>query len=286
MLGRPWQATVDDPRVGSVRLTGIFHPVLGARVVVVIVHGIGGSANSPYCLRTAATAHALGMSSLRLNQRGADRRGEDLYHAGLWTDLRAAIDTPEVARHDTIVVIGFSLGGHTVLRLAVEDPGRCGAVAAICAPLDLGTACRHIDAPGVGGFYRAHLLRALRDMYRAVAARRPMALSERDLRDLALIHHWDERVIAPRFGFDSVAQYHQGESVADRLTELKIPAFYLGADGDPMVSARSVRPVLEAAQRVKTRLAVRWLAQGGHVGFPLRHATERTVLDWLARNSQ
>src|SRR5687768_4490567 len=90
MLGRPWQSKVDDPGLGSIRLTGIFHPVVGARVIVLIVHGIGGSANSPYCLRTAATAHSLGMSSLRLNQRGADRRGEDLYHAGLWTDLRAA----------------------------------------------------------------------------------------------------------------------------------------------------------------------------------------------------
>lgn len=62
--------------------------------------------------RAARVAEAAGLDSLRLNLRGADRMGEDGYHAGLTADLAAALASPELADYRSVGVLGFSLGGH------------------------------------------------------------------------------------------------------------------------------------------------------------------------------
>ena len=59
--------------------------------IVIIVHGLGGSATSYYARKAAVAAAEAGLDSLRLNLRGADRGGGDYYHAGLIEDLAAAI---------------------------------------------------------------------------------------------------------------------------------------------------------------------------------------------------
>ena len=92
--------------MGSVRLTGRLTLEPGASGIVVIVHGMGGRTTSHYCLRAAAAARRAGFSSLRLSLRGSDREGEDFYHAGLTADLRAALTSPAVARHERVFILG------------------------------------------------------------------------------------------------------------------------------------------------------------------------------------
>jgi predicted alpha/beta-fold hydrolase len=281
---RLWRITIDDPQLGSIALSGVYHERPGADAIAVLVHGMGGSADSSYCRRMAAVADGLGMSSLRVNVRGADLAGEDVFHAGQWGDLRAVLDSAEVARHRIVVVVGFSLGGHTVLRLAVEDPGPAGAVAAVCAPVDLAASCSHIDSPGPTRIYRAHLLRGLRAIYAAVAARRPMPLGPRQLRAISGVREWDECVIVPRFGFATAEEYYRGQSVAPRLDELRVPALYVGAEDDPMVAPHTVRPALVG--RARDRLEVVWLPRAGHVGFEIRAGHERRILERLVARAR
>jgi hypothetical protein len=260
---RLWEAVVDDPQAGPVRLTGWLRERSGDELLV-LVHGLGGSTDSHYMVRGAEAAEAAGLSCLRVHLRGADRKGEDFYHAGLTADLHAALASPEVAGYRRIYVIGYSLGGHVTLRLATEplDP-RVAAVAAVCAPLDLALAGAEIDAPGFG-LYRWYLLRSLADIYRAVAARRPVPFPVERLGEIRLIREWDDRIVAPRHGFEDAADYYARASVAPRLTDLRVPALLLNSERDPMVPARTVRPALE---RDLPRLRVAWV-RGGHVAFP------------------
>ncbi len=283
-LGRPWHCYASDEIHGAVRLSGIYHPRPGAEAIALIVHGMGGSAESSYCRRTSAAADALGMASLRINLRGADGSGEDLFHVGQWSDLRAALDTPEIAQYRVAVAIGFSLGGHSVLRLATEDPGQLAAVAAVCSPLDLAASVDHIDSPKISRLYREHLLSGLREMYAAVAAREALPLEPADVMAIQRVRQWDERVIVPRFGFSSTEEYYRRECVAPRLAALRVPALYLGSADDPMISADIVRRVLASPY---PRLTVEWLERtAGHVGFPLRAGQERRVLEWLLAAAQ
>jgi predicted alpha/beta-fold hydrolase len=284
---RPWTVTLDDPLRGAVRLTGLLREVPASDEIVVLVHGLGGGSDSHYLSSGVAAAEAAGISSLRVNLRGADRRGEDFYHAGLTADLHAALASPELQRYARIYALGYSLGGHVALRLGTEegDP-RLAAVAAICSPIDLARSQAEIDAPPLW-LYRHYLLNGLKDIYDAVAARHPLPsrvtsravpLPAAAVRRIRSIREWDDRVVAPRHGFADAADYYARASVAPRLPALRVPALLFNSEHDPMVPARAVRAALDLPA---PRLEVRWIPGGGHVAFPRAMGVDGWVVEWL-----
>lgn len=287
---RCFRALADDPEYGSVPVTGrLSGPETGE--LCVIVHGLGGSSSSYYAIRAAREAHAAGIASLRLNLRGADRSGADFYHAGLTEDLRAALASPRLAGYRDIYLLGFSLGGHLVLRYVAEgaDPRVRGA-ATVCAPLDLAAGVVEIDRPQ-RYVYRQHLLRGLKEMFTAVAARRETTIPLAEALAIDSIRAWDERIVVPRFGFRDAEDYWATATVMPILDAIAIPTLAVVASHDPMVLSHTVRPALSRARN----LEVVYVDQAGHVGFPetidlglstraaapAAHNVERQVLAWL-----
>jgi predicted alpha/beta-fold hydrolase len=282
----PWETSLEDPRMGTVRLTGFLREVPEADEALVLVHGLGGSAESHYMGKGVLAAETAGLSCLRINLRGSDLLGEDYYHAGLTADVRAALASDALRRYRRLYVLGYSMGGHVALRLAAEpaDP-RLAAVAAICAPVDLALSQREIDSPGFR-VYRHYLLSNLKKIYAAVAARKPVPFPVERTGEIRFFHDWDERIVAPRHGFAGADDYYSRASVAPRLGELRLPALLVNSDCDPMVPARSVRPALENAS---PQLQIAWISGGGHVAFPRRLnaglgegvGVEAQVIGWL-----
>ncbi|MFB6262737.1 MAG: alpha/beta fold hydrolase [Bradymonadaceae bacterium] len=260
-----WQTRLDAPFDRGVRVTGEYHRRRGAQTLVVIVHGLGGCAESPYVVEAAAGVRRAGFSSLRLNMRGAEHSGEDIYHGGLTQELHAVFEDEAFQRYERIAVLGFSLGGHIALRAATEPiDDRVVGVAAVCSPVDLGGVQRWID--GTGRFvYREYVLRALGEAYGAVArrGRAPTALAR--VRAAKSLREWDRLTVVPRFGFDSVSDYYRRASVADRLADLQCPGLLVLAADDPMIPVdRVVGAIPEDADELRTIVADR----GGHVFFP------------------
>src|SRR5690606_27253787 len=179
-----------------------------AALAVVLVHGLGGSAASGYVATTARCLAAAGISHLRVNLRGADLAGGGVYHAALIEDLDVVLASPELARFSRIVRIGFSMGGHLVLRWAMQagDP-RVRGVAAICPPLDLEACADHLDGAG-RAVYRSRILRSLKASHAAAHARGLGVAPETHVRALRTLRGWDETVIVPRFGFGNVQAYY------------------------------------------------------------------------------
>ncbi|MGB5415758.1 MAG: hypothetical protein WBN01_14035, partial [Polyangiales bacterium] len=66
-----WQTSLSDGVVGTLELSGRLSGSGTSDTIVVIVHGLGGSATSYYARRAALAAARAGMDSLRLNLRGA-----------------------------------------------------------------------------------------------------------------------------------------------------------------------------------------------------------------------
>jgi uncharacterized protein len=263
-----------------------------AKSILVIIHGLGGDSESHYALMAAALAERLGLACLRMCMRGAGGDGGDLYHAGLFTDVHAAIQSPALDGYERVFVLGYSLGGHLALRYSAStllDP-RVRAVAAICAPIDLDRAVTAIDRPE-RWVYRHHILTSLKNMYRAVAARRPMPLPLSAARRIRLMREWDTRIMTRRFGYPSAEAYYASESAAPRLRDVSIPTLLVEAEADPMVPADTVRPVLEA-HPPSPLVDVRWVRVGGHVGFPGETSLgfgsapglEQQVMHWLQRH--
>jgi predicted alpha/beta-fold hydrolase len=284
VMSRVVSVRVDDAALGDVQVRAHIDAVEGADALVVVVHGLGGSASSPYCVRAAAAIVAAGASCIRVDLRGADGCGEDVYHAGLVGDLDAVTRAIAPSSVRRIYALGFSLGGHVALRWATASgEPRLRAVAAVCAPLDLALGCRSIDRP-IAWPYRVHVLRGLKQMYREVARRRAVPTPVPTVERVRTVREWDERVVVPRHGFADVDAYWSSQSVAPRLGALALPALWVGAKDDPMVTEDAVAPALEAAAHA---IEIAWVP-GGHVGF--RPGTrlggepiERGIVSWLLR---
>lgn len=273
-----WATTLADPDRGEIPLTGLWTEVEGARTAVLIVHGLGGSFGRHYCIRAARAAAIAGASSLQLALRGADGSGADLYHMALTADLDAAIASPELARYDSVVLMGFSVGGHIALHHAIttSDP-RIRAVAAVCSPLDLVRSARAIDARRAW-LYRHWVLGGLKKMYEAMAAKQDVPSPLEDVRAVRTIRDWDSLTIVKRFGFGHVDRYYETASVAPRLPELNVPGLYVATRHDPMVPRWTV---VDALANASPALEARWFDDGGHVGFPKRSGVEAAIIDWL-----
>ncbi|WP_437290336.1 alpha/beta fold hydrolase [Sorangium sp. So ce406] len=288
----PFSVHVDETPAGPVRLLGRIRHREGARAILVIVHGLGGTAESYYVVSAAAQAERAGLASLRVNLRGAGGDGAGIYHAGLFSDLHAAVASPELARYERVLLVGYSIGGHLALRYAASgshDP-RLRAVAAICPPLDLARSVAAIDRPE-RWLYRQHVLSGLKEMYSAVASRRDVPLPLREALAIRTIREWDLRIMTRWFGYQSPEAYYASESAAPRLRDLGVPSLLVAAEADPMVPLDTVRPVLEA-HPLSPLLDVQWLQLGGHVGFPgtlslgfgAAPGLESQVIHWLERH--
>ena len=283
---KPWRTRVPDPDFGSVQITGLLREKPESDSVLIVIHGLGGSCESNYALRAARAAEAAGLSCLRLNLRGADRSGEDLYHAGLTDDLRAAIRSPQIRKYRRVLVLGYSLGGHVALRYASEGSDTSvAAVAAVCSPLNLGVCQANLDAPATW-LYRTYLLTTLKSLYRTVAAKRPLSTPPEAIDAIHRLREFDDLAVAPRHHFANAGDYHAKASVWPLLPRLEVPALLVASRNDPMVPLASVEPWLGQASPA---LSVRWQDSGGHVGFPpdldlgepSPRGLEPQVLHWL-----
>jgi len=263
----PWSTTLEDPDAGTITLNGELRVETGTRAsqCVVVIHGLGGSYDRPYGARAARAAQRAGFSCLRFNLRGADRSGQDFYHAGLYADLEAAVKSDALAQFGSLYVLGYSMGGHVALHYATQqlDP-RIRAVAAVCAPLDLDRSAIHID-DWSSYIYRHHVLQGLKDIYRAVGARRPVPTPMTEALRAQRMRDWDRLTVVPRYKFESAEDYYERMSVGPRLRQLQRPSLLVQSSVDPMIPPWTYEHHLRAPH---PQLEVLRLHTGGHVSFP------------------
>jgi predicted alpha/beta-fold hydrolase len=275
--------------VGEVLIRAVHHELASAGSLIVIVHGIGGNADSPYCVSAARAAVAAGCAAVRISLRGADGNGDDIYHAGLTEDLRALLSTQRLRRYRRVFLFGYSLGGHIALRAAVDriDP-RLAGVAAICPPLDLRAAMENFDRKRFclhKKFMNGHANRS----YAAVEKRGRAHTALRQLRRARSSAEWNRMTIVPRFRFRDVNHYYEAVGLAGNWHRVQVPALIVASRHDPVVPYESAhRKLVNAPAHVQ----VKWLDAGGHIYFPrntdLGECTalglESQCVAWLIRN--
>ena len=94
------------------------------RLTLVLVHGLEGSSDSRYIRGIAARAWEAGCNVVRMNMRNCgdtDALTPTLYHSGLSGDVGAVVEHyAERFGLERVALVGYSMGGNLVLKLAGE----------------------------------------------------------------------------------------------------------------------------------------------------------------------
>jgi predicted alpha/beta-fold hydrolase len=261
-------------------------PAGEARGEIVMVHGLEGSGKAGYMRSLAVAALRAGFAAHRFHMRTCGGTGhlcKTLYHAGLTSDLLAFLQQLDAPAF----LVGFSLGGNVVLKLAGElgeaalsKPPVLRGVCAISTPIDLAACARRIGE-------RDNLIYERRFASRMAA--RLLATgrySRRDLAGLTSVFQIDDRITAPSFGFGDALNYYKTQSSARYLDAIRVPVLLIQAKDDTFIPFG----VFES-QAVKSNPNIELIATeyGGHLGFighrPHRFWVDAEIMEWILARS-
>jgi predicted alpha/beta-fold hydrolase len=258
--------------------------------VVVQVHGLGGCHESGSMRRLAAALYAHGFRVIRVNLRGAGPSltlSRRLYYGGCSEDVRAvAAQVDQGTPGSPIVLVGLSLGGNIVLKLAGEAAslplqGLAG-VAAVSAPIDMVRCCGMLSEPHnrfYDRYYVARLVAQVRRHQRLFLDEPKVSFPRR-----ATLRQFDDLHTAPRWGFRDALDYYRRSSALPWVPRIKVPAYLLTARDDPFIATQPFEGL-----PANPLHDIHIVDYGGHLGFlgddgagGVRWA-ERRVVDWVVR---
>ena len=238
---------------------------------LVMWHGMEGSTSSAYMLAMADKAFRAGLNAVRVNVRncgGTEHLAPTLYHAGLTEDLRAVIE--ELINHDRLtklVVVGFSLGGNMALKLAGEYAGdpplELKAVGAVSPSIDL-RASVDLMATRRNWLYQQNFLARLKERIRTKARLFPELYDTTYLRWIRSVEQFDNRYVAPAFGFADANDYYAKASALPFIARIRIPTLIIHAQDDPFIP---FAPLLDPSIAANPYVMLVAPKLGGHVAF-------------------
>jgi predicted alpha/beta-fold hydrolase len=233
-----------------------------------LVHGLAGSADSPYVVRFAHRLCQMGIRVVRLNLRGSGEGfglARGISHAGRSEDLRAAIDwLADRSAGSAIALVGFSLGANLALKLAAEAALRpvsgLDCVLAASPPLDLRACAEAMSQPG-NRIYDWNFVRWLRAHVRRLHQLFP-DLGPPGLEGVRTVYQFDDRYTAPHNGFASADDYYARCSAGPLLPRVILPGLVVHAADDPFIPAEPV-----ATAHFPPNLRLELTPHGGHLGY-------------------
>ncbi|HWE25327.1 MAG TPA: alpha/beta fold hydrolase [Myxococcales bacterium] len=238
--------------------------------LLVVLHGLEGSASSHYVRGLLARAQARGWRGLALNFRscsGEPNRLHRFYHSGETGDLgeavrRARSESP----HAPLLLAGCSLGGNVVVKWLGEqgETANVSAAVALSVPFDLKLCARALDSAGAMAFvYRTRFLRTLKRKSLEKARRFPQ-LDRRRVCAARTLFEFDEAVTAPVHGFAGAEDYWAQSSSAPFVSRVRVPLLLISAEDDPFIPPQCLPREAAAAN---PRVALEVCPTGGHLGF-------------------
>ena len=240
-------------------------------LTLIAVHGLEGSSESQYMTGVARNGLAAGMNVVLMNQRncgGMDHCAPTLYNSSLSGDVAAV--AKNVIENDGIsrfALVGFSMGGNLVLKLAGEwgsgHPRQFRAVAAVCPAMDLAASADALHEPA-NRIYEWYFLLQLFRRFRGKAKIFPDDFDMGRLRGVSSLRLFDDRVTAYYCGFTGADDYYQRAAAANVVDRIAVPALIIHAANDPFIRMRT-----ETLERIGSNPNITYVetGDGGHCAF-------------------
>jgi len=230
----------------------------GSRTII-MVHGVGGSHQSPYMIRLSRKFFAAGNRVVRINLRGAGS-GEGLnnkpYNCGTSHDVWEVVkflknETPKTK----INVLGFSLGGSVALKmggeLGEEANEHIDRIMAVCPVLDLIHTVKKISLKSNWIYHQYYLKKVLEQGRRWVGDK-----------VIPTLKAFDDHVTAPLWGYEDADDYYRRCSSFQFIPSIKVPCKILLAADDPFIDPHALHDV-----QLPSNAHIWVTSHGGHMGY-------------------
>ena len=272
-----------------------FGPGEAAWPLVIVMHGLEGSATRRYMLQLYAALARRSVAAVGVNFRscsGEPNRTARFYHSGETEDLRSVLAHLRARFPDRrLGGAGFSLGGNVLLKYLGEtqDAAEISGAVAVSVPYDLAAGAEMLERWPMGRFYSWYFIRMLRPK---VARMRALVAPHCNLDDVMrarTLRQFDNAFTAPLHGFADAADYYTKSSSGGYVERIRVPTLLIHAEDDPFLPpSRLPRAAAAANPHVHAAFSPR----GGHVGFiggtPWRpfYWAEETAAEFLAARLQ
>lgn len=277
----------------GVKVKAVRHEPEGeARAEVIALHGLEGSHNSGYLQSLAQACLVRGMRIHRLNMRtcgGTEHLAPTLYHAGLTGDLLAIVKKLREAGRGPVFLVGYSLGGNVVLKLAGElgeqarELGIAGVVS-VSTPLDLMACCLRMQEKR-NFVYSNKFIKNLKARYTRRHREFPDRFPLEGLEEVKSVLEFDDKFTSKAFGFGNAARYYETQSSQHFLHSIRIPGFLIHSADDPLIPKWVYE---KAAPEKNPHLRLLLTRHGGHVGFLAKSGprfwAEEAVTSWIEQH--
>ena len=239
-----------------------------AGTLAILLHGWEGSAEAYYMLSLGQKLFDAGVDVVRLNLRDhgeTHHLNAEIFHSCRLPEVCGAVaDIQSRFPGRDTWLIGFSLGGNFMLRVAASEDPRIGplrGVIAVSPVLDPATTLAALEQEW--SVYHRYFVRKWTRSLRRKQKLWPDQLDFSDMLHLADLRRMTASLVARHTEYPTMEDYLEGYAITgDRLATLAAPATILASDDDPIIPAADLarlapHPLLKVIRH----------ARGGHMGF-------------------
>ena len=261
---------------------------LKGRPIVMILHGLEGSLDSPYAKPLIQALETAGYGVCFVHFRGCSGEVNRLprsYHSGDTGDLQSVVNyLQEEYAQGVFAAIGFSLGGNALLKWMGEQGAKAPVKTAIAVsvPFTLSDAGDRLEK-SFSRIYQKHLVSLCQNKYSQKFANKKSPLNI-NVEELNTFYHFDDQVTAPLNGFKGADDYYQQSSSRQFLQHIRKPTLILHSKDDPFMWEHTVPAEDELSDNVQLELS----ESGGHVGFVdgahpfnVEYWLDKRIVEWL-----
>ena len=256
--------------------------------IVIIMHGLEGSLDSPYVKPLIKRLDENGYGVCFMHFRGCSEELNRLprsYHSGDSYDLASVIKyIQETYQQKIFSIIGFSLGGNVLLKWLGEQGRNASTTSAVAVsvPFQLSHAGDRLEK-SFSRIYQKHLLSRCQNKYQKKFSSKPSPL-DINVRKLNTFYTFDDQITAPLHGFEGADDYYEQCSSRQFLKHIQKPTLVIHSKDDPFMWEHTVPNEEELSEAVELELS----ESGGHVGFVsgnhpfnVEYWVDKRIVEWL-----